>query len=97
MGAECPQWALYLFLSLAFLVAFNFVSKVIIETTFFVYSSGGCNHIFAGIFAAVSKHTTTWNVLIVAAELFSIWVSIKFTWSGIKWHNQSIPDSIESC
>lgn len=99
-GVECPVWALYLFVMLALLVALNFISKLLTEIFIFVHSAAGCGScscrkgILTGIIAAVSKHATTWNVLTVAAELFSIWVSVKFIWKG-HWDLDNIQDSIE--
>ncbi|CAE7650450.1 unnamed protein product, partial [Symbiodinium sp. CCMP2456] len=98
-GVECPVWALYLFVMLALVVALNFVSKLFTEMFIFVHSAAGCGScscegILTGIIAAGSKHATTWNVLTVAAELFSIWVSVKFIWKG-HWDVDNIQDSIE--
>eukprot|EP00439_Symbiodinium_sp_Y106_P030674 s3029_g3.t1 len=99
-GVQCPVWALYLFVFLAIVVALNFVSKLFTEMFIFVHSAAGCRScscrggILTGILAAGSKHATTWNVLTVAAELFSICVSVKFIWKG-HWDLDHIQDSIE--
>ena len=36
--ALCPDWAIWTFMALAILVAFNFLSKMILELSFFVSS-----------------------------------------------------------
>jgi len=72
------------FIGLAILVAFNFFAKLFVESILITKADAGGWLRFFDLRAALVKHATTWNGLVVCSEIYSVYVTMRFV--RFWWH-----------
>eukprot|EP00439_Symbiodinium_sp_Y106_P023505 s1322_g2.t2 len=83
-GRTCDTWVIMAFIGLAILVAFNFFAKLFVESILITKADAGGWLRFFDLRAALVKHATTWNGLVVCSEIYSVYVTMRFV--RFWWH-----------